>query len=105
MNQNEIKKIKIKSKSGMIIVDVTVNKPMTHPIVHKIYETRQIVRHNSSIGMPFYKSAKKVVSDIAKDTGVELSVHFVGGSLSGVYPPIGIRVNGKVVKIIKKYGK
>lgn len=92
-------------KNGLIIVDAATDKSMAYPTVNKKSCSKQIVRHHHTVGIPSYKSAKNIVSDIAKETGVELSPSLVGRSLNGIYPPIGIRKDGKIIKIIKKNGK
>lgn len=97
--------IRLGSKKDMIIVKVSDKTSMIFPPLGKGSKHKQIIRHKTFVGMPTYKTTKKMVANIEKELTIKLPLSLVRKSASGVFPPIGIMIDDKIVKVIKPYGK
>ena len=62
-------------------------------------------RFDRSITIPTYRLAKKTSAIISEETGVTISPLVISGKIQGVYPPVGIVINGKHIKIKAKNGR
>lgn len=130
----EIKKtikpeIRLDSKKRILIVSV-VDSVTTHSTLQPIGKAGKIMKqtHNiaglrlkrlrdvaagngkkgrfdRSVTIPSYRLAKKTSAIISKETGVTISPLIIGGKIQGVYPPIGIVIDGKHIKIKTKNGR
>ena len=123
----EIKKtikseIRLDSKNRKLIVSV-VDSVTTHSTLQPIGKVGNVeglgskrlrdvaagngkkARFDRSITIPTYRLAKKTSAIISEETGVTISPLVIGGKIQGVYPPVGIVINGKHIKIKAKNGR
>lgn len=120
----EIKKtikpeIRLDSKKRILIVNVADNDP-THSSQHpgkvdismkRTYNVKDIrikefrvglgrkARIGRAVTFPTYQFAKKASTLITKETGVHVPTSVIQDKVMGVYPPVGIIINGKHIKI------
>ena len=120
----EIKKtikpeIRLDSKKRILIVNVKDIDP-THSPLHSekvdkiIKQTLNVkdirikeigvrsgrkARIGRAVTFPTYQFAKKASTLITKETGVHVPTSVIQNKVMGVYPPVGIIINGKHIKI------
>ena len=131
----EIKKtikpeIRLESKKRILIVDVADTFP-THSTLPPIGKVDKIIKHthnvgdvkikkfrdvgarygkkarfNRSVTIPSYRLARKTSAIITEETGITIPpLQLCGGKIMGVYPPIGIVIDGKQIIIKAKNGR
>lgn len=98
---------KFESKNGMIIVDATGKTLKTiYPPLGIGNNRKLMARHKSSlVALSSYKNMKNVVSVIEKELGIKVPMSLIRKGPDGVYPPIGIKIDDKIVKVIRPNGK
>ena len=103
----ERRKNKFESKNGMIIVDATGKTLKTIYPPLGIGNNRKLIarRQSSLVALSSYKNMKKMVSVIEKELGLKVPMSLIRKGPDGVYPPIGIKIDDKIVKVIKPNGK
>lgn len=103
----ERRKNKFESKNGMIIVDATGKTLKTIYPPLGIGNNRKLIarRQSSLVALSSYKNMKKMVSVIEKELGIKVPMSLIRKGPDGVYPPIGIKIDDKIVKVIKPNGK
>lgn len=65
---------------------------------------RPKTRYGRSIDISSYRLSKKVSELIHKEIGVRVPASIISDKIQGVYPPIGIKINDKIIKLNKKNG-
>lgn len=127
----EIKKtikpeIRLDSKKRILIVNVADIVP-THSAQHPTGKVVKIIKHihnvedvrlkrfgvgsgrkvriGRAVTFPTYQFAKKASTLIIKETGVHIPTSVIQDKVMGVYPPVGIIINGKHIKIDAKNGR
>lgn len=68
-------------------------------------ENGKKARFGRPVKITSYRLAKKTSAIISKETGVTIPPLVISGKIQGVYPPIGIIINGKHIKIKAKNGR
>lgn len=103
----ERRKNKFESKNGMIIVDATgKTQKTTYPPIGIGYNRKLMARRQPSpVALSSYKNMKKMVAVIEKELGIKVPMSLVRKGPDGAYPPIGIKIDDKIVKVIKPNGK
>lgn len=130
----EIKKtikpeIRLDSKKRILIVSV-VDSVTTHSTLEPIGKAGRIMKHtlkveelrlkrlrevavgygkkarfDRPVSIQSYRLAKKTSAIISKETGITIPPLVIGGKIQGVYPPIGIVIDDKYIKIKAKNGR
>lgn len=102
MRDIKINNSKLESRNEMILIDI--DDHTLPPVGRKRDQRKKVVSH-ALMGIPSYKSVKKILKEIEKKHGIKLPLSLVNKSKSGTFPPIGIRKDGKIIKIISRYGR
>lgn len=130
----EIKKtikpeIRLDSKKRILIVNV-VDSITTQPTLRPIGKAGGVIKHahnvqglrlkkfrevaagnvkkarfDRPVTIESYRLAKKTSAIISKETGVTISPLVISDMIQGVYPPVGIVIDGKHIKIKTKNGR
>ena len=89
------------TRRDLFIVDLS-GKTHLHPV---LLPKGMIKKKGGVITIPSYQLAKRISVEIAKQTGVHLPKRVIGEIIQGVYPPIGIKIDDKLFKIVKSNGR